>query len=350
MLVPLMKKSLGYEELKKKIIDQNLCSRCGTCSALCNRIDINYDDPILVKDCTIKVGAIQCEIDGMCYENCPKVKTPTDTIEKNFLEGTKSEQVGKFIKIAAARTTRSEIGNISQDGGIVTTILAHALQNKLVDGAIVTGKDGVEPWRPKSYVATSLEQLLPSAGSKYTNSPVVKVLGKAIMEQKLKKMILVGTGCQISGSRNLQLNFFKKFDGIDITTIGLFCYENFVYEKLRTKVKNLFNIDFDKLIKANITKGKFIFATKEGVHEKKVREFMDCVVNACHKCTDFTAELADVSVGSVGSPDRWSTLVIRSKKGAELINEVKKAGLIEVSDQVNLDELNKTASKKKASK
>ncbi|MCD6203958.1 MAG: Coenzyme F420 hydrogenase/dehydrogenase, beta subunit C-terminal domain, partial [Methanophagales archaeon] len=39
----------------------------------------------------------------------------------------------------------------------------------------------------------------------------------------------------------------------------------------------------------------------------------------CAFCTDFVSRLADISIGSVGSPDGYSTVIVRSKKGRELL-------------------------------
>jgi coenzyme F420 hydrogenase subunit beta len=40
----------------------------------------------------------------------------------------------------------------------------------------------------------------------------------------------------------------------------------------------------------------------------------------CTYCTDFTSRLADISVGSVGSPQGFSTVITRSKKGEEMLS------------------------------
>jgi coenzyme F420 hydrogenase subunit beta len=44
---------------------------------------------------------------------------------------------------------------------------------------------------------------------------------------------------------------------------------------------------------------------------------------------DYTAELADISTGSVGSPDGWSTIFVRTAKGEEYLNKMVEAGAIE---------------------
>ncbi|HEC39702.1 MAG TPA: coenzyme F420 hydrogenase subunit beta, partial [bacterium] len=49
----------------------------------------------------------------------------------------------------------------------------------------------------------------------------------------------------------------------------------------------------------------------------------------CHYCEDLTADYADISVGSIGSPSGWSSVITRSKKGHKIYKDAVKAGLIE---------------------
>ena len=39
---------------------------------------------------------------------------------------------------------------------------------------------------------------------------------------------------------------------------------------------------------------------------------------------DFTSELSDISVGSVGSEEGWSTIIVRTDKGLELLKNAEK--------------------------
>ena len=49
-------------------------------------------------------------------------------------------------------------------------------------------------------------------------------------------------------------------------------------------------------------------------------------------CFDLTSESADISVGSIGSPGGWNTVLIRTQKGKELYEELLKNDLIESKD------------------
>ncbi|NOZ82446.1 MAG: hypothetical protein GXN98_01305, partial [Euryarchaeota archaeon] len=47
-------------------------------------------------------------------------------------------------------------------------------------------------------------------------------------------------------------------------------------------------------------------------------------------CLDFSAELADLSVGAVGTPPKYSTVIVRTKRGLELLREAESSGYVEV--------------------
>ena len=66
---------------------------------------------------------------------------------------------------------------------------------------------------------------------------------------------------------------------------------------------------------------------------------------------DYTAELADISTGSVGSPDGWSTIFVRTGKGDDYLNKMIKAGALETKPieevKPGLDLVQKLALQKK---
>ncbi|HXY82245.1 MAG TPA: Coenzyme F420 hydrogenase/dehydrogenase, beta subunit C-terminal domain, partial [Candidatus Saccharimonadales bacterium] len=49
-------------------------------------------------------------------------------------------------------------------------------------------------------------------------------------------------------------------------------------------------------------------------------------------CDDFTAEFADISVGAIGSPSGYSTILARTENGLDLVKQAEKAGYIELRE------------------
>ena len=72
---------------------------------------------------------------------------------------------------------------------------------------------------------------------------------------------------------------------------------------------------------------------------------------ACKFCTDYTAELSDISVGSTGSEKGWRTVIVRTEVGEKLLKGALREGYIQVKDMSpeGIDKLMKMAQKKKTS-
>jgi len=51
----------------------------------------------------------------------------------------------------------------------------------------------------------------------------------------------------------------------------------------------------------------------------------------CHYCIDYVAELADISVGAVGSADGWTTVIVRSEMGQKLFDSAVRSKVIEAA-------------------
>ena len=45
---------------------------------------------------------------------------------------------------------------------------------------------------------------------------------------------------------------------------------------------------------------------------------------SCKHCHDFTNRLADVSLGGVGSPEKWTTVLIRTERGRKVFEDAVK--------------------------
>ncbi len=87
-------------------------------------------------------------------------------------------ELGKYKLSVSARSTDREILKKAQDGGIVTQLFKYALEEGIIDGAIVSGP-GDEPWRPRPFVATTVDELMKSRGTKYNLSPNVSFIKEA---------------------------------------------------------------------------------------------------------------------------------------------------------------------------
>lgn len=347
---PLLKPSKGFEELKKSVIDTGMCSGCGACAAFCERIEMQEGMPVLAKDCNLKVGAIKCSLEGNCYDNCPHVSFSWKALEEGAFGGTGEDPVlGHYMKILGVRSKKKEVLEKAQDGGAVTSLLLCALENGLLDGAVVAARSG--DWKTSPEIVTKKEELLGGAGTKYARTPTPMKFGRSL--RGARKLGMVGTGCQTTAARRFQSTVLKyalektrtSDRPLNLLLIGLFCFENFPYAGLKKVVEGEFKVPFADVAKTDITKGKFIITKMDGSTDKRpVKLFNDLVPEACRICTNFTSRLADISVGSVGTEPGWSTVIVRSKKGMELVKAAEEMGYIEVTEKADPAEVKKTDS------
>jgi coenzyme F420 hydrogenase subunit beta len=105
--------------------------------------------------------------------------------------------------------------------------------------------------------------------------------------------------------------------------------ESFSYESLINICKKL-DVEINDAKKMDINKGKFFVYTKKGDELNiPIKEISNLAREDCEICYDLTSESADISIGSIGSPSGWNTVLIRTEKGKELYKELIKNKLIE---------------------
>ena len=111
--------------------------------------------------------------------------------------------------------------------------------------------------------------------------------------------------------------------------IGIFCTENFPRDSLRTFIDGKLHSSLAATTKMDIGKGKFWIDTVDGKQGLKIKETHGYEQAGCNICRDLVAKYADVSTGSIGSADGWSTVFPRTEGGNEVFQAAVEAGLIE---------------------
>ena len=255
---------------------------------------------------------------------------------------------GTYKEVVSARATDKAIQKVAQDGGIVSALLCYALEENIIEGAIVAG-DTEDAWKPEPTIAMTPEEIIAAAGTKYTFSPNAIRLKEAVRQYGLEKIGTVGTPCQIMGLRKMQsYPFATRFVADKLALIiGIFCMENFPRDSLKTFVEGKMYSSLDNVNKMDIGKGKFWITDPEKESGLALKETHGYEQAGCNICLDYVAELADVSTGSVGSPDGWSTVFTRTDNGADIFTAAVEAGVIETKPMDDVELLEKLANGKK---
>jgi coenzyme F420 hydrogenase subunit beta len=302
------------------VIKPERCVACGSCISVCPEDAISF-----VEGAPKLTG--KCKACGDCYIACPRTEHDLLRLEKEALgvERNESDIAHGVVKAAyAVRTLKPEVKDHAQDGGAVTSILLQQFDEG-GDGAIVACLDPVKVWSPLPVVAKTRERTIECAGTKYTSAPMLLALEQAIKED-LNKVAFVSTPCQIHALRRRESLGKKK---IDTLAIGLFCMETFDYGMLMAYLREQ-GVDPNTVKKFEIKSGKFMAHRRsEPPFEVKIRRLKELSRPCCRICQDYTSELADLSVGNVGSPEGWSTVLVRTDEGEAALRAAEKAGLVE---------------------
>jgi coenzyme F420 hydrogenase subunit beta len=154
----------------------------------------------------------------------------------------------------------------------------------------------------------------------------------AIDEYAGEKLAVVGTPCQMRGISKAVTGKFAEASMKNIIDlkIGLFCMETFNYQQLMDFLLKE-GVEASNVDKFEIKRGRFI-AQKDGevIYKTKLSKVKELVRPCCHGCGDFTSEFSDLSIGNVGSPDGWSTVIVRTKHGEQVLMAAERCGLIEL--------------------
>jgi len=328
------------------------CILCGLCARVCEEkvgvSAINFANRGVEREVTAPYHTISddCVGCGACAIVCPtdskKVRINTYPMleedmreaEEKFLKGTRDELLGVHKEIFSAKSSIA-----GQDGGMATALLLSGFERGLFDAAIVVKR--TVGYKAEAIIAESADEILNARGTKYSRVKMMSKVGE-LVEKGKRKIAIVGTPCEVRTARKIQQQLLGEFHNLEITIVGLFCFEAFDYEKLKGEMKRLLGVDLDKAEKTQIQKGKFIVTVDGKEYSTKVKEFHNAIQGGCAYCNDFVARLADVSVGSVGSKESYSTVIVRSDLGKKLLENVDF-----IKGDVNKEEIIKLASLKK---
>ncbi len=326
-----------WKELYDEVIATGLCTGCAGCVISCPHDVIGYDHaqggykPFHLEE---ELGPHDC-IHGQkgctsCTRACPRFRTwETEADDHLFgrFRGT-DEISGVYSDILLTRASEDMVHRMGQDGGLVSALLIWAMDEGYIDAALVSYLEGDgTTWKAKPGVATNPEEILASAGSRYTYSANTLALDEAV-ERGLSKLALVGMGCQSSVPPVMWSRKVGKISKPIIFNIGLLCSKTFddaIFDELFEAKYGLARAD---MVKMNI-KGVFQIWMRNGdYHEVPLKECHAWTREGCTRCPDFAAEHADISTGGIGKFNDWTLTVVRTELGREIIARMIDSGAV----------------------
>ena len=325
-----------FKDLNREVVEKGICGKCGGCVSFCSAGELNALE-MGKNEVPQYINEDNCLKCGICYLICPQTDTLNVELQEKF--GWKPP-IGDYQRITSAQTTNKEIKKICTDGGVVTALLLYLLKRNLINGAIVSKKIG--RFARKAIVARTPGELIEAAGSTFSGSLHLEELGgkyttytpilstvKSLEKKYLRDIAVVGTPCQINAIRKMQCLGIIPAHLIKYA-IGLFCIENFSFDDVaKEKLEKKFDINLEDIVKLNIKDDFIITLTKGVTIHVPLREIDEVARPACFACRDFSNEYADISVGGLGSPDGYTTILMRTELGASVYDEALRKGYIQ---------------------
>ena len=324
---------IWFRDLDEAVIEADRCIQCASCVAACPSDSLGIDEeegrPTLVRMCT------GC---SSCWDYCPR-------------SGLRYERVVELVDEAqdgqpdsyAARAIDGDAVASGQDGGVVTALLTGLLEAGEIDGALVAKGAIEQPLRGTATLATTREELFSSAGSIYTQTMGLGRLDDFIEETGLEEpqLALVGTPCVIQGANALERYDHASSDSITLT-LSLMCTRTFEYDRL-TGLLAEHGVDPTAVEKMDVVEGVLFAYDQAGsiLLEAAVESFDSASLRGCAECADFVGGAADISAGSIGSEDGYTTVLVRTERGRHAWE--RGAGALETTNLERVDAVERLA-------
>jgi len=262
-----------------------------------------------------------------------------------FGKTSKDKIFGNYINCYIGHSKDENLRFEASSGGVVTQLLVTALDEKIIDGALVTRMKKEDPLIPEPFIARTKEELISAMGSKYCPVPANVMLKEIIKSKKNEKFAVVGLPCQIIGIKKAEMinkNLYEKI----VLHIGIFCAStksffgtDFILKQMEIEKKEVKSIKYRGKGWPGYMqiehKGKDLFLPLfNGLYFGAIFPFF--ANPNCNACNDHISLLSDISVGdpwSIKKDVKGSSLLIsRTAFGEEIIKVSSNLGHIEIEN------------------
>lgn len=326
------------------VIKKNLCTGCGTCVALCPSNSIVMKMNIQKGINIPEVDNKKCKLCGLCLSICPGKGLDFPKLYEGIFNYKKEPNLlGNYLYCYEGYSNDIEIRLNSSSGGLVTQTLIYALENQIIDGALVTKmyKD-----KTVAFIAHTRDEIIDASTSKYCPVSIDVALKEIVNSENSERFAVVGLPCHIQGMRNAASKI-KNLDKRIVLYLGLFCAKgvsflgsDYTFKKFNIKNENIIKLSY----RTRGWPGKFFCCTtQEEIKVEKnykdiYKKFSFFEPWRCNLCPDASCELGDISFGDAWLPRFMSSdkigrslLVTRTDTGAKIIKSMADQGHINLN-------------------
>lgn len=286
--------------------------------------------------------------ESRCCQFCPQMGVDLDLVNRTlFGVAYSGEPMGEVREVNIARSREAEIRERAQYGGTVSTLIRVALESGLISTAVLAKLvEGV----PHGVTVSSAEEVLGCCGSSYLVCPILEAFHRWQPEDN-GGVGVVGTPCQtlaLAHLRTCSLSAQSNVNRLNLV-IGLFCTWALSHHFRKVLEKWAALPEIRKTDIPPPPASVFHVYTADKCISIPLDDVRPFVPPACALCWDMTSEMTDISVGSAEGIEGWNTVIIRSRKGQELVRTAVSEGLLETRElpKESLDHLMESARLKK---
>jgi coenzyme F420 hydrogenase subunit beta len=228
-------------------------------------------------------------------------------------------------------------------GGLVSALLIYALENDVIDAAIVTGVSDEQPWKAVPRIATNRREVIAAGQTKVTLCPTNSILNEAL-ERGFKRLGIVGLPCHVHGIRKIQLygKQTKLLRSIKFV-IGLLCGMTRHGRMPEHVIEEILDVPLDEVVKAVLHghqyPGLYAVTLRDGrviaAPDFARRLHTDAFIpDRCSVCYEWAADHADISAGGFLGREAMrglsgiSAAIVRTDIGEKLLKDAEAADYI----------------------
>lgn len=335
------KENQGQTWIKNQVMDQGLCTGCAACVGLCPYQGFYRDQTAIIHECD--------RTWGRCSAYCPRGQVDLNGLRQAMFDpGHITPELGAVKGLYMTRASDAKLRAQAQHGGTVSTLVALALEEGLINTAVLAGKE--KNHSSESVAVTDPSLVASLSGSKFSVSPTLAKFNE-LSQGDPSRIGVVATPCQALALARMRVNpqpgDEARVKNLELV-IGLFCGWALSFRELKRLIREKTGAAEINGMDIPPSKHQIMeLQTDKGIMEIPMAEVQACVRESCRYCYDLTCEFADLSVGSARSPEGWEVdrgwnqVLVRTEKGQELLDLARSRGVLEFKEVPpgNLDKL-----------
>jgi len=245
---------------------------------------------------------------------------------------------GPYQSIHIGHASDPELRATGASGGMISTVLIYLLEKKKIDGAVVTRMSHKKPWLTEPFIATTREEILEAAQSKYILTSVNEILDQ--IAEFRGTLAYVGLPGQVQSIRKLQKAGDPSVESIKYI-FGPFYGNTLHFSSIKSFLKSHGEKDYTRIKELHFRHGEWPGNMRVVMDSGRIIELKKFhanylipfhIVRNSLFCTDFANEFTDISGGDAWAPvyeergKGFSMVIARSELGQGLLEEMEKAG------------------------